>query len=184
MRFSLSTVQTRPVEAAREYIMDTNPWTYPVMAQEMLRENKIESPSDPSTRLVGDQRSYLYVAFDHDTVPPAAAGAVGLIAEVRLNGDNTVYRSNHDVPDWSVNRDVPAATTVELPAGTTPADVASLAVRRVPTGPTDPGATLNVTDVERAFFLTQDYLPESSFIDWHGSQSLTQANPSATLWTQ
>jgi hypothetical protein len=183
MRFSLSTVQTRPVEAAREYIMDTNAWTYPVMAQEMLREGEIESPSDPSTQRVGDQRSYLYVAFDHDTIPAEAASTVGLITEVKLDGDDTVYRSNHEVPDWSVNRDVPAATTVELPVGTTADDVVSVTVRRVPIGATDSGASLVVTDIDRAFFLGRDYLPQTSFVEWHGSQTLTAANPSATLWT-
>ena len=41
------------------------------MAQEMIREGKIESPSDPATPAVGDQRNYLYVAVDHDTTPAA-----------------------------------------------------------------------------------------------------------------
>jgi hypothetical protein len=182
MRFSLSTQQTRPVEAPREYVMDTNAWTYPVMAQEMLREGKIESPSDPSTKLVGDQRTYLYVAADHDTVPPEAAGGVGLIVEVKLEGDPTTYLSSHGDNSWSMNRDVPAATTVELPAGTTPADVASLTVTRVPLG-ADNGAPITVTDIDRAFFLGQDYLPGTSFIEWHGSRQLTAAAPSATVWT-
>ncbi len=183
MRFSLSTVQTRPVKAAREHLMDINPWTYPVMAKEMLREKKIEHPSDPSTPAVGDQRSYLYVAFDHDTVPPDREASVGLIAVVRLKGDRTLYRSNHDISYWSVNRDVPAATTVELPVGTTRADVASLSVRRVPIGD-DSGARLHVTDINRAFFLGHDYLPGKSFIEWHGSRTLTPKHPSATLWRQ
>jgi len=183
MRFALSTRDIRPVEQPREYLMDIHPWTYQVMAQEMLREGKIEAPSDPATREVGDQRSYLYVAVDHDTTPPASAGGVGLAVDVRLNGDPTTYTSNHQVPDWTVNRDVPAATTVELPVGTTPADVASVSVRRVPIGATDNGATLTVTDIDRAFLLGSDYLPQPSFIQWHGSTQLTAATPSAELWT-
>jgi hypothetical protein len=181
MRFSLSTVQTRPVDMPREYLMDINPWTYQVMAKEMVREGKIENPSDPATPDVGDQRSYLYVAFDHDTDPPGDQASVGLTAEVKLRGDPTIYRSDHDLSVWSVNRDVPAATTVELPLGTTPADVALLRVLRVPIG-NDKGATLNVTDVERAFFLGHNYLPERSFIEWHGSRTLTPDHPSTTLW--
>ena len=183
MRFALSTRDVRPVEQPREYLMDTHPWTYPVMAQEMLREGKIESPSDPATREVGDQRSYLYVAVDHDTTPPASSGGVGLAVDVRLEGDPTTYTSNHLVPDWSINRDVPAATTVELPLGTTPTDVASVSVRRVPIGPTDNGSTLTVTDIDRAFLLGSDYVPQSSFVEWHGASVLTAAAPAAEPWS-
>ncbi len=182
MRFALSTRDALPAGQPREHVMDAHPWTYQVMAREMLREHKIESPSDPSTTLVGDQRSYLYVAVDHDTVPPAAASGVGLVVEVRLQGDPTTYTSNHGVAFWGIARDDPAATTVELPAGTTRADVASISVTRVPTG-TDNGASLTVTDLVRAFFLNGRYLPRSSFAQWHGSESLTVDTPTAQLWT-
>jgi hypothetical protein len=183
MRFALSTRDVRPVEQPREYLMDTHPWTYAVMAQEMLREGKIESPSDPATPEVGDQRSYLYVAVDHDTTPAASEAGVGLAVDVRLAGDPTTYSSDHQVPEWSVNRDVPAATTVELPVGTAPADVVSVSVRRVPIGLTDNGATLTVTDINRAFLLGRDYLPQPSFVSWHGRQVLTPASPTAVLWS-
>ena len=183
MRFALSTRDVRPVEQPREYLMDTHPWTYSVMAQEMLREGKIETPSDPATTAVGDQRSYLYVAVDHDTTPATSEAGVGLAVDVRLAGDPTTYTSDHLVPGFSINRDVPAATTVELPVGTTPADVVSVSVRRVPAGLTDNGATVTVTDIDRAFFLGPDYLPQPSFVSWHGSQALTAGSPTAVLWT-
>ena len=182
MRFALSTRDVLPAAQPREHLMDVHPWTYQVMAREMLREHKIESPSDPSTTLVGDQRSYLYVAVDHDTVPPASASGVGLVVEVRLEGDPTTYTSNHGVVFWGIARDDPAATTVELPAGTTGADVASISVTRVPIG-TDNGAPLTVTDLDRAFFLNGRYLPRSSFAQWHGSESLTVDAPTVELWT-
>ena len=75
MRFALSTRGVLPAGQPREHEMDTHPWTYQVMAREMLRERKIESPSDPATQAVGDQRSYLYLAVDHDAVPAASASA-------------------------------------------------------------------------------------------------------------
>jgi hypothetical protein len=181
MRFALSTRGVLPAGQPREHEMDTHPWTYQVMAREMLREGKIESPSDPSTAAVGDQRSYLYIAVDHDTVPAASASGIGLTVEVHLVGDPTTYTSNHGVVFWSINRDGPAATTVELPVGTTPADVASISVRRVPLV-SDDGATLEVTDVTRAFFLRSSYLPGPSFVSWHGDVSLTTASPTADLW--
>lgn len=183
MRFALSTREVRPVEQPREHLMDTHPWTYAVMAQEMLREGRVEATSDPATPAVGDPRSYLYVAVDRDTAPAASEAGVGLSVDVRLAGDPTTYSSDHLVPEWSVNRDVPSATSVELPVGTTPADVVSVSVRRVPIGLTDNGATLTVTDLDRAFLLGPDYLPQASFVTWHGSQQLTPGSPTAVLWT-
>jgi hypothetical protein len=104
------------------------------------------------------------------------------VVEVRLQGDPTTYTSNHGIAVWGVNRDDPAATTVELPVGTTRADVAAISVSRVPIG-TDNGASLTVTDLDRAFFLGARYRPRSSFAQWHGSTSLTADSPTAELWT-
>jgi hypothetical protein len=181
MRFALSTRGVLPAGQPREHEMDTHPWTYQVMAREMLREHKIESPSDPATLDVGDQRSYLYLAIDHDTVPAASASGIGLAVEVQLVGDPTTYTSNHGIVFWSINRDGPAATTVELPVGITAADVASISVRRVPLS-TDDGAPLEVTRISRGFFLRSSYLPGPSFLSWHGDVSLTTGSPTAQLW--
>ena len=111
--------------------------------------------------------------------------------DVRLKGRPTTYTSNHDIAFWTINRDGPAATTVELPRGTTARDVASISVRRVPLV-TDNGATLTVTAIDRAFFLRRNYLPRPSFVHWHGSTMLTrlsrprscgpEARPNISVW--
>lgn len=184
MRFSLAADGTRPPDRAREVHMDRNPWTYQVMAGEMVREGRVESPSDPATPQLGDQRSYLYVEVDKDTLPPnpPAGPWVGLAVGVRLAGDPTPYRSDHLVPDWSVKRDVPAAAAVELPPGTTADDVVELTAHRVAVGAPDTGASVVVTDLHRAFFLDGSYLPSASFVDWHGSVALSPVGPAASLW--
>ena len=46
---------------------DVQDWTYQVMAQEMVLEGKIESPSNPATPAVGDQRTYLYIEVGKNT---------------------------------------------------------------------------------------------------------------------
>ncbi|MDQ3569103.1 MAG: hypothetical protein M3396_00450 [Actinomycetota bacterium] len=186
MRFFLAADASRPANRAREVLMDRNPWTYPVMAKEMVREGRIEPAPSPTTPALGDQRSYLYLEVDKDTVPPNPPTGpwVGLAVQVRLAGDANVYRSDHFVPDWSIKRDVPAATTVELPLGTTADDVVEIIAHRVVVGPPDPGSSITVTDVNRAFFLDSSYLPQPSFIDWHGSVTLSPAQPAASLWTR
>lgn len=184
MRFMLSMEATRPPDRAREVLMDQNPWTYQSMAAEMIREGRIETPSDPATPALGDQRTYLYLEIDKDTAPPNGPGPwIGVAIGVRLAGDPTIYRSDHMVPDWSINRDIPAATTVELPAGKTPADVVEVIAHRVPVGGVDIGSVVTVTDVNRVFFLGSSFLPQPSFIDWTGSVTLTSGTPSATIWS-
>jgi hypothetical protein len=185
MRFFLSPLRTRPTDAAREVVMDANPWSYQVMAKELIREGKIEapSPSAPSTPEVSDQRNYLF-AIVKKTTEGANSGPnwVGVALTVKLKSGATVYTSNHVDPTWSIQRNDPAATTVELPAGTTQADIESIGARRVVVG-TDSGAAVNVTRLDRGFFLGTDYLPQPSFLSWTGSVTLTAAAPDAVLWT-
>ncbi|MGH3390485.1 MAG: hypothetical protein ACRDOO_16585 [Actinomadura sp.] len=185
LRFFLDTTGTRPQDRAREVLMDRDPWTYPVMAQEMIREGKIETPSNPATPLVGDQRTYLFVEIKKQTGTPAGTGSVpGVSVGVRLKDDPaTLYRSDHLVPSWSIERDVPAATTIELPEGTTAADIASIEAVRQPMGVGDNGAPVTVTSINRAFFLDTGYLPQASAVTWTGSVPLTQETPAAVLWT-
>jgi len=55
-------------------------------------------------------------------------------------------------------------------------------VYRVVNGAPDPGYSVHVTGVTRAFFLGSDYLPQQSFLTWQGGVTLTTAAPSAALW--
>jgi hypothetical protein len=105
---------------------------------------------------------------------------------VTLKGSPTVYRSDHldtgGQPSWSLTRDVPASTTVELPPGTTTSDIATISLVRVPIG-VDTGATIHATRVWRGFFLGQTYLPGVSTLSWTGSVDLTPASPTATIYS-
>ena len=56
MRFALSTRDVLPAGQPREHEMDIHPWTYQVMAREMVRERKIEPTPNPLSLAVGDQR--------------------------------------------------------------------------------------------------------------------------------
>ncbi len=165
--------------------MDREPWTYRVMAQEMLREGRVEKPSDPDTREVGDPRTYLFVELAKKTGGPSQGwgSAPGVTLGVRLKKDaSRLYRSDHGEPSWSIERDGPATTTVELPAGTTADDIASIEAVRQPVGLGDNGAPATVTAIHRGFFLDRTYLPGPSSIRWNGSVTLTPRTPSATIW--
>ncbi|MEV4115686.1 hypothetical protein [Nonomuraea sp. NPDC049695] len=184
MRFFLSPLRTRPADQPREHMMDTDPWTYQIMAKEMIREGKIEAASEtaPATPEVSDQRNYLYVAIKKTTDRPNTGSSwVGVSIGVRLRSGGTVYLSNHVDPTWSIQRDDPAATTVELPPGTTADDIQEITANRVVVG-TDNGAVVHVTGVKRGFFLGQDYLPQQSFLTWDGDVTVDAGTPSAVIW--
>jgi hypothetical protein len=184
MRFALDAEQTRAPARSRESLMDANAWTYWAMAQEMIREGQVESPSDPATSALGDQRTYLYVEFKKQTQGPNAGNSwVGVAIGVRLTGDpGQLYRSDHLTSGWAIQRDLPAATTIELPTGTTAADVASIEAIRTTSGSKDNGVAVTVTAIDRGFFLDAGYLPQASFVEWNGSANLTPASPTAVLW--
>ncbi|WP_203741517.1 hypothetical protein [Actinoplanes cyaneus] len=186
MRFFLSTLPTLPAGQPREHLMDTNPWTYRIMAEEMTREGKIEIPSPyaVSTPEVSDQRNYLYAAVSKTTQGVNSGSSwVGVALGVKLTSGDTVHLSHHVDPAWSIQRDVPAATTVELPAGTTLDDIAAVSVHRIVVG-TDTAAPVQVTALSRGFLLSESYLPGSSFLNWTGNVTLTPESPSAVVWTR
>ncbi|MFV2171884.1 hypothetical protein ACFHW2_05390 [Actinomadura sp. LOL_016] len=184
LRFLPDASRTLPTGRAREAVMEREPWTYRVMARELVREGKVEEPSDPATPETGDPRAYLFVEFameigDATTIGSAPGVAIG----VRLKDDPSVlYRSDHGRADRTIGRDGAVSTAVELPPGTGTSDIASVEAVRRPTGLGDDGAPASVTAIERAFMLDDAYLPGPSALTWDGSVTLTPGEPSAVLW--
>ena len=182
MRLALDAEDTRAPSRARESLMDAHPWTYRVMAQEMLREGQVESPSDPGTPEMGNQRTYLFLEIRKRTEGANDGNSwVGVAIGVRLVGDPTLYRSDHLTADWAIQRDLPAATTVELPVGTTTADISRVLAIRTTSGKKDTGASVTVRAINLGFFLDASYLPRPSVLSWTGPVVLTPTSPSAVL---
>lgn len=188
-RFPLDASQTLPAGRAREAMMDANPWTYQVMAKEMAREGKVETSASPDTPAVSDQRDYLFAEVKKATaypVAPAAGAWVGVALAVQLRDGERWFTSNHDVPDWSIQRDDPAATTIELPPGTSRDDVTAIKAIAVPVGTTaaSPPADyrIAVTALRRGFLLRRDFLPGKPLLNWTGNVTLSAAAPEAVLW--
>jgi hypothetical protein len=191
-RFFLAATDTLPAARAREAVMDANPWTYQISAEEIAREGELEPAPSPDTPAVSDQRNYVFAEVDKDTsypAPPASGTWVGTALAVKLRGGDRWYTSHHDVPDWSIQRDDPAATTVELPPGSTSADVEAIKAVAVPVAKTsDPPApapsdyTIHVRRLNRGFMLDDTFLPQPSFLQWEGDAVLTPAQPEAVIW--
>jgi hypothetical protein len=186
MRFFLSAVPIMdPSTQAREQIMEMFPWTYAVMGKEMIREFHTEARGNPDTAELGDARNYLYVVIDKTTSSSDNGHSpwVGVSVGVQLKGSHRIYRSDHNIPNYSLQRDGLDATDVELPPGTTVDDIASIEVIRFPTSVrADPGYTATVTGMTRAYLLDREYRPIQPYLTWQGTVTLTQQDPVAVLW--
>jgi hypothetical protein len=108
---------------------------------------------------------------------------VGVAIAVKLKKDSQWYASHHHIPEWSIQRDRPAATTVELPFDTTRDDIEAIKAIAIPLGWTVSNPyKIALTKINRAFFLDNNYLPQQSFIDWRGEIILTSEHPEAIVW--
>ncbi|MCM3883470.1 hypothetical protein [Frankia sp. R82] len=186
MRFALSAADALdPSAEARERQLDANPWTYWVMAQEVQREGKIDNDKAPnSATKISDPRNYVYLIIRKTTVGPPNTDDnwVGVSVGVRLSGSAQTYRSAKIYPLWALRRDVPAATAVELPAGTVAEDISSIEATRVVGAGRDLGARIQIESIERAFLLGPNGLPQQSFLFTPSKATLTPAAPTAVLF--
>ncbi len=143
------TVRVRPLpvfadlaRSTRESVMERFPWLYAVMAAEMEREGKIESPGDPATAAVSDLRNYAYVELC------AEQRGTELRFEVQLTHSERWFSSDHLDPKARIERSGCVRSSVELPPGTRPGQIGALRVECLPEptregglpGPPPPGA--------------------------------------------
>lgn len=96
--------------AARETVMDANPWTYRISAEELSRWYA-DGSTAPSSPEIGDSRQYGLVDVDTD-----ATGTSAIAVAIRLHGSSTWYRndfgSGYALYDGGHSR-----TAVKLPIG-------------------------------------------------------------------
>jgi hypothetical protein len=145
--------------------MDLDPVSYRVMGKEMNREAKVELVGNPNTVKLSDARNYLFVEYDIDV----DLGGDVLRAYAIVGG--VTYGSDH----FSASRVAAgiARTAVELPPGTTLADVTELGMQGIGTM----SGTLHRLE---AFILESDFLPgtRSAF---NGALFQSGSNPSWAL---
>lgn len=123
MRFALRPIGVDLSRNSREWVMDQNPWTYTVMAEEMIREGKITTERTLGAR-IGDLRSYLYV----DAASNQQNGALISFA-VKLKGDPRWYTSDFGINSYKIERSGYFRTTIRLPKGATLKKIERLAAR-------------------------------------------------------
>jgi hypothetical protein len=144
---------------SREQIMDEHPMAYRVMAQELQRENKLRPFGSVESEKASDPRNYLYLEAK------VANRNSGIAALVRLHGDQR-WRSSHlGRNDYAISRDGWVRTTVELPPGTTAAQIEEIGFECLVSDEEKPeplSGACRLEQVSKAFLLDAEYKPGPS----------------------
>ncbi len=160
MRFAPRPTAFDTRTASREEMMDRHPWTYRVMADEMIREEKITQERKPG-QLINDLRNYVY--FDISSNQTGAALSVA----VKLKDDPVWRTSDWGIPNYKIDRSGNFRTTALLPKRARLEDIEGIAVRCDVKGDPKsrlevsqiPGVSCDLRSINKIFVLKDDYQP-------------------------
>ncbi|MGO9557880.1 MAG: neocarzinostatin apoprotein domain-containing protein [Acidimicrobiales bacterium] len=113
--------------AARETVMDANPWTYRITAEELSRWYSDGSTSVSSPE-IGDSRQYAIVDLS-----TTATNTAAIAVAIKLKGSSTWYRNDFG-SGYSLYDGGPGRTAVKLPLGWESRGIAALELIRYPSG--------------------------------------------------
>lgn len=149
------------LDHSRELAMDRHPWTYRVVADELLREGQLRAPMTVDGEKISDPRNYLTFEFRSRL----RFGAVQVL--VRRRNERDWHASSVGLPENFIDRQGWARVAIELPPGTKPPDIAEVGFQcglrrdaRSRSAPTSGECTVEA--VGRVFFLNADALPGPS----------------------
>ena len=130
--------------------MDQFPVTYEVMVKELEREGKLRPFGIAAAEKISTPRNYVFVDYQASL----RNAALTVLARTK---DGKLYTSDLGRGDIAIARDGYVRTTIELPPGSTPADIDEIAFEcRVP----PPAKTTSLRIPDPAFWtMFQNFLP-------------------------
>jgi hypothetical protein len=169
LQFRLAPVFVDLSKASREQVMDQFPVTYEVMTKELEREGKLRPFGIAAAEKISTPRNYIFVDYQATLIN----AAVTVLARIK---DGNLYSSDLGRGDIAIARDGYVRTTIEVPPGSTPANIAELIFecRVPPPAKNDTVAhsgSCVLNGVSKVFFLQDDYTPGKSF--WSLDQPIT-----------
>jgi hypothetical protein len=166
VRFAPMPVRANLERATRESVMDTDPKTYRVMTEELVRENRInDTRIDINT--IADPREYLYIEATSEQ-----EGAT-LAFDVKLKGQSKVFASDLGEPRLRIDRSGYFRTAVRLPKGAAPETVESITARCDASSKPAAGRRCQHVIVARALVLDVNYIPQTLPLDSQPEASLS-----------
>ena len=139
--------------------MDENPWTYRIMAEELINENRYEDPADPESVTISDVRNYIYIEYGGST----SGQNITLEIAADFIGSCGTYVHHHNYPEFGYGYGGGThRTSIELPEGFDPSQLHELGF--ISDG--NDGYTLTISSISRLFYLDEDYIPTDLNIDF------------------
>ena len=170
-KFFLSPERSKQEIHSREILMDDDPWTYEIMALEMIAEGKYESPADPISPAVSDARNYLYLEFNTQM----AGNGIRLTFAAKLKNDPFWYYSDHGLSSiGAVNAGGWRRSTIELWEGTTLDDLDSLQILGSASG----SFSITFEELSKVFLLDEDFALLESPLQLDETFILNESNSS------
>ncbi len=160
--------------AAREQVMDAQPAAWRVMSAELAREGKLRAFAVVDGDKISDPRNYVYLEAR------ILNRGSRLSALVRLRGESRWRSANLGRADYAIERSGWVRTSLELPPGAGPGQIAGigfecLAAEKAPHG------VCRVETVRKVFFLGPDYRPGPSF--WSLETAVDIPSGEIETWT-
>jgi hypothetical protein len=131
-------------EHSREEIADENPWTYRIMVEELMREEKVAK--------LGNPRDFLFVEAKIQAATAAASFNVG---ESKSDRGEAALR---------INRDGWVRTAILMDSR----DVPSLEFRCNAPALAKPESYCVIEAISKVFFLDKEWKPQASLMQWRG----------------
>jgi len=170
-KFFLSPERSKQEIHSREILMDDDPWTYEIMALEMIAEGKYESPADPFSSAVSDARNYLYLEFNTQM----AGNGIRLTFAAKLKNNPFWYYSDHGLSSiGAVNAGGWRRSTIELWEGTTLDDLDSLQILGSASG----SFSITFEELSKVFLLDEDFALLESPLQLDETFILNESNSS------
>lgn len=196
-RFAPAPVPFELADVSREAVMDANPWTYRVAAEEVRREGRVSADARPGEKRIPDPRRFAYLEACAPSVEATLTFALGLAGAATTGAADDALRwfpSDGGEPRYRIARSSSTFPNgcfrgaVALPEGTTAAQIRGLrlwAHTRDPEkdeSPPPPGTgRARLRRVNRLFLLGDHDEPGPNLFSWTGDTALVGEGPPAEL---
>ena len=156
-KFFPSPLSTITSNNTREILMDQNPWTYRIMAEELINEERYETNQDPNTLEISDVRNYIYIEYEGEIY----GSDVDLQIIASFIDNCNIFINNHNYIEFSANYyGGIQRTSIELPYGFNPMNIFQLGFM----SQGDNDYQISINNISRLFYLNENYMPiEISF---------------------